>query len=80
VLENTVIIDLLVQDGDVVGAVSVNETTDEMTIFIAKSIVLATGGAGRIIKKTDPRIPETITGHGYAMVYRDFLNQKGSSY
>lgn len=59
---------LLTYKDRVIGATAIDMKTGEFIVFQAKSIVLATGGAGRIYKITSN--PSDATGDGYAMSYR----------
>jgi len=54
------------QDGAVVGVVALEMETGELTIFQAKSILLATGGAGRIYWATTNAFINTGDGLGMA--------------
>lgn len=60
-----------VADGDevaVAGVVAYELATGEIHVFRAKSVVLATGGAGKIYKTTSNA--HTLTGDGMAIAYR----------
>ncbi|MBM4331576.1 MAG: FAD-binding protein [Deltaproteobacteria bacterium] len=65
VVEDTMILRLLMDDGQVAGAVGTNLFNTEMIGFRAKSIVLATGGAGNIYPFTTN--PADVTGDGYVL-------------
>jgi len=69
IYENVFIIDLISisKGGEVIGAVGL-DVSNNLIFFETKSIILATGGAGRAFKYNVLR-PE-ITGDGYAMAYR----------
>jgi len=56
---------LLTNDGQVSGAVGINLKTGEFTVFSAKAVILATGGAGRMYEVTTNAASNT--GDGYAM-------------
>jgi succinate dehydrogenase / fumarate reductase flavoprotein subunit len=56
------------EDVNVVGVVAYELATGEIHIFRAKSVVMATGGAGRIFKTTSNA--HTLTGDGIALAYR----------
>lgn len=66
VLENTMITDIIVDNGRVYGAVGYKE--DHEIIIKAKAVVIATGGAGSIYKTNV--FPPGMTGDGYAMALR----------
>ncbi|MFQ6074770.1 MAG: FAD-binding protein [Candidatus Bathyarchaeia archaeon] len=66
--ENVMVIDLLTNRGNVVGAIGLNMKTLDTVIFEAKSTVLATGGTGGLYIH-NVNTP-CITGDGYAMAYR----------
>jgi fumarate reductase (CoM/CoB) subunit A len=65
IVEDTMVLRLLMDDGQVAGAVGVNLFTTEMVGFQAKAIVLATGGAGNIYPFTTN--PADVTGDGYIL-------------
>lgn len=62
------VVDLLVQDGAVVGAVALDENSGALTPIAAKAVLLATGGLGRVF--TDTTNPDVATGDGVAMAWR----------
>jgi len=67
IIENVIITGLLVQDNICSGALMLDETG--MTVVIeAKSVIIATGGAGQIFEKN--LNPKDVTGDGYAMGFR----------
>ncbi len=71
------ITDLLVKDQTVVGAVGFDVFRGNFLIFKAKSVILATGGAGEIYRRNDT--PYTITGEGFAIAFRagmDLINME----
>lgn len=68
VIEKTVITRLLTQNDTVVGATGFNLETGDFVVLKAKSVVLATGGAGCLYPLTTN--PQDVTGDGYAMAYR----------
>ena len=75
ILNRTMVVELLVEDGRVQGAIGVNTRNLEMTVFRAKSIVLATGPASRLYRSPtgvhfNTGHPGTVTGDGHAMAYR----------
>jgi len=65
VVEDTMVLRLLMDDGQVAGAVGVNLFTAEMIGFKAKTIILATGGAGNVYPFTTN--PVDVTGDGYVL-------------
>ena len=68
VLENTMAVDLVMNDGRIVGAVAIDVETLEPTFFEAKSTVISTGGAGSLFLHNV--FPDGMTGDGYAMALR----------
>lgn len=62
------VVDLLVQDGAVVGAVALDENSGSLIPIAAKAVLLATGGLGRVF--TDTTNPDVATGDGVAMAWR----------
>jgi succinate dehydrogenase / fumarate reductase flavoprotein subunit len=62
------VVDLLMSDGACAGVVAYEISTGEIHIFKSKSVLLATGGYGRIFKITSNA--HTLTGDGPAVVYR----------
>jgi len=61
-------VDLLVEDGRAQGAVAINIASGEFVMIEAKSVVIATGGAGRVFREnTNGGI---VTGDGMALAYR----------
>ncbi|HUU10838.1 MAG TPA: L-aspartate oxidase, partial [Phycisphaerae bacterium] len=67
VRDNTYVIDLLVVDGAVVGALAWH-AQHGMLVVRARRTVLASGGLGRMYRETTN--PEVATGDGLAMAYR----------
>ncbi len=65
--ENEFVIDLLVDAGRCVGALSLDRQ-GELTVTLARAVVLASGGAGQIFAHTTN--PLVATGDGQAMAYR----------
>ncbi len=65
IVEDTMILGLLMDEAQVAGAVGVNLFTAEMVGFKAKTIILATGGAGNIYPFTTN--PADVTGDGYIL-------------
>ena len=61
-------VDLLVEDGRVQGATVLSPSTGEFTAIIARAVIIATGGAGRVFRQnTNGGI---VTGDGMALAYR----------
>jgi fumarate reductase flavoprotein subunit len=60
--------DLLVTDGRVRGVLAIDVATGEFRAILAKSVIIATGGAGRVFREnTNGGI---VTGDGMALAYR----------
>ena len=68
VVEDVMILRLLLDDSQVAGAVGVNLFTAEMIGFRAKTVILATGGAGNVYPVTTN--PADVTGDGYVLALR----------
>lgn len=66
--EGVVIVDLLVEEGFVVGALGFDFRSGDFIVFEARSVVLATGGAGAMYLRSDN--PIHTMGDGYAMASR----------
>jgi len=61
-------LDLIVADGRAQGATLLSPSTGAFTAIIARSVILATGGAGRVFRQnTNGGI---VTGDGMALAYR----------
>nr|MBO2494243.1 succinate dehydrogenase [Clostridia bacterium] len=67
VVENSMVVSLLVEDGEVVGAIGVDEA-DEVLFFDTPAVVLGTGGGGEVFEYNV--YPPGATGDGYAMALR----------
>jgi fumarate reductase (CoM/CoB) subunit A len=67
VKERTMIVDLLVENGEAAGAIALDEN-GKITIIKAGAVVLATGGDAQLFKFNIN--PSCLTGDGYAMGYR----------
>ena len=65
--ENEFVLDLLMDGGRCVGAVSLGQE-GELTVSLARAVVLACGGAGQVFAHTTN--PLVATGDGHAMAYR----------
>jgi len=80
ILQRTVAVDLLTNNGAVVGATAVNIRTGEFIVAKARAIVISTGMMHRQFDPTTPVpwkfkfkyhfCPASISGDGYAMAYR----------
>ena len=64
-IENVIITKLLKKDEAVVGAVGYDGRENEPIIFQTKALLLASGGAGALFKRTD--CPLRTTGDGYRL-------------
>ena len=60
--------DLLVEDGRCIGAVAIEMRSGRIVAFQAKTVIIATGGAGRVFPFTTNGAIKT--GDGMAMAYR----------
>jgi succinate dehydrogenase/fumarate reductase flavoprotein subunit len=65
VLENVLVVELLVDDGRVVGALGLRRDRAELVLIRAGATILAAGGAGRLFSVTSN--PVDVTGGGYAL-------------
>jgi len=80
VLERTMIIDLLTNNGAVVGATAINTRTGEFIVIRAKATVMATASFSRCFNPETPMpgkykmryhwCPASVSGDGWAMAYR----------
>jgi adenylylsulfate reductase subunit A len=77
VLNRVNVYDLIVKDGTVVGALGAGVFEDELYVFHAKAVLVATGGAAGLYKPNHPGdsrhkmwYPPFNTGSGYAMGIR----------
>jgi len=80
VLERTMVVDLLANKGEVVGATAVNTRTGEFIVIKAKATVIATGLFARCYDPETPLpwkykyryhwCPATVSGDGWAVAYR----------
>lgn len=62
------LVDLINQDGSIVGAYGFDMAREKFVLVRAKSVILATGGAGEAFERNEVAV--TSTGDGYAMAYR----------
>lgn len=68
-LEGRFVVDLLENyKGDIVGALAFNEETGELEGYLAKAVILATGGLGQVYRFTTN--PSVATGDGMAIALR----------
>ncbi len=67
VVENAIVTKLLSESKTVVGAVGYHSKEMQPVVFQAKAVILATGGAGALYKRTD--CPLKTTGDGYSLGY-----------
>lgn len=68
ILENTLVLELLLDDDGVLGAIALHQPTGKQMLLRSRAIVMATGGAMRIFPLTSA--PEELTGDGMAMALR----------
>jgi len=68
ILENHVAVNLVVRNNRCIGCYVLDRKSSTVRNFIAKVIVLATGGIGRVFIHTTN--PDVATGDGIAMAYR----------
>ena len=66
--ENTVAVNLVIEEGRCIGAYALDCLTGDVNVFQAKQVVLATGGASKVYLYTSN--PDTATGDGIAMGWR----------
>jgi succinate dehydrogenase/fumarate reductase flavoprotein subunit len=68
ILEDTMVVDLLSNEGKIAGAIALNIVSGEIILIKCKAIILATGGWHRAYPLNTG--PEDLTGDGVAMAYR----------
>lgn len=61
-------VDLVEEDGRVQGVVTVQMATGEFTLIEGKSVIIATGGAGRVFREST--LGGIVTGDGMGIAYR----------
>jgi L-aspartate oxidase len=66
--ENHMAVNLVVRNNRVYGAYVLDINTNEVERFVAKAVILATGGAGRVFLYTSN--PDVATGDGISMAFR----------
>ncbi|MDP2931515.1 MAG: FAD-binding protein [Chloroflexota bacterium] len=62
------ILDLIREDNSIVGALGFDPGREKLVVIRAKSVILATGGAGEAYARNETAT--TSTGDGYALAYR----------
>jgi len=67
VRDRTMIVNLLVQDGECVGAIGIDETNGDTVVVKARATIIATGGDANLFMLN--LNPPCNTGDGYAMGY-----------
>ena len=72
IIENTLTVDLILENNRCVGALALDASTNELKTFRASATILATGGIGAIYKVTTN--PPVLTGDGMAMAWRAGAN------
>ena len=68
IMEHCLATDIIVQDKVATGIVTFDSQTGILIEFTSQSIILATGGAGRLFKLTTN--PQIATGDGIALAYK----------
>ncbi len=66
--DNVIVTRILEADKGVAGAIGYDAHDDQPLIFYTKAVILATGGAGALYKRTD--CPLRTTGDGYSLAFR----------
>lgn len=87
VLNRTMVVDLLVRDNQVVGAIGMNTRDGSLTLFKTKSVVLTTGACFRLFMNVtgvlmNTYYPPSSTGDGLSMALRagaTLTNMEGSN-
>lgn len=72
VFENTLTVDLILEDGCCTGVLALDEQSGELRRFKSAATILATGGIGGIYQVTTN--PPLLTGDGVAMAWRAGAN------
>lgn len=86
IFENHPVVNLITQNEphtpgkfpEAIGAYVLDENTGKIHTFLANSVVLATGGAGKVYRYTTN--PDTATGDGIAMAYRAGARVEGMEF
>jgi len=68
IFENLMAIELIIRDNCVSGVIAFDRNNKKLICILAKSVILATGGAGNIFSLNS--FTSEMTGDGYAMAYR----------
>ena len=68
ILEDTMVVDLLKNEGKIAGAIALDYVSGEIILIKCKAVILATGGWHRAYPFNTG--PEDLTGDGVAMAYR----------
>jgi L-aspartate oxidase len=66
--ENTFVLDILTDHNNCYGLLTMDNRTKEIIAYLAKSTILASGGAGQLFGNTTN--PNVVTGDGIASAYR----------
>ncbi|RUO27075.1 fumarate reductase (quinol) flavoprotein subunit [Aliidiomarina minuta] len=67
-LDEYFVLDIVVHEGQVAGVIALEVATGELTLLRAKTVIMATGGAGRLFRfNTNGGI---VTGDGMAIAFR----------
>ncbi|MFC1540744.1 L-aspartate oxidase [Candidatus Margulisiibacteriota bacterium] len=66
--QNTIGLDLIVQDGNCLGIKALDLDNNKIRYFLAKAVIITTGGLGQVYLYTTN--PPVATGDGIAMAYR----------
>ena len=66
--ENILVIDIITEHNTCYGLLALDSNTNEITTYLAKATILASGGAGQLFSNTTN--PDVATGDGIAMAYR----------
>ncbi|MGA1845660.1 L-aspartate oxidase [Deferribacter abyssi] len=67
-LQNYFALDLIVSDGEVFGIKAIDEENKKIVNIFSKGVILATGGAGKLFKRTTN--PRVATGDGLSIAFR----------
>jgi L-aspartate oxidase len=68
VLEYTIAMEIVTEDGRAAGVLALNTASGERTTYACRNLILAAGGAGQMYQTTTN--PEVATGDGIAIAYR----------